>query len=165
MDPDLVRQQEEAEREAMRLAGGKRGTPAPLSVAALHRTAASAELNPSPDAALTPYRTQQAGAQAEMQSSAPGLEAAGRAAPHLQPQARRGTTHSALWYFGQFSSFGIAGGMLGGGLGIAAANYIQLSAETAKLVIFGPAGFFALVCALASLFTGKPAQPRASSGT
>ena len=55
--------------------------------------------------------------------------------------------------------------MLGGGLGIAAANYMQLSAEAAKLAIFGPAGFFALACAFASFFAGRPDQPRASSGT
>jgi hypothetical protein len=152
MDPDLVRQQEEAEREAMRLAGGKRGTPAPFSGAALHRITASAE----------PH--QQAGTHSEMQSSAPGQGAAGRTAPHRQPQAGRNATRSALWYFSDFMSFGLAGAMLGGGLGVAAANYMQLSAEAAKLVIFGPAGFFALACALASLFTAKPAQ-RASSGT
>jgi hypothetical protein len=128
MDPDLVRQQEEAEREAMRLAGRKPKTPAPLTPAAF-----------------------------------PGPEQ--RAAPHVQPQPGRYTARSPLRYFSKFLSFGLAGAMLGGALGIAAANYIQLPAEAAELVIFGPAGFFAIVCAAASFFIGKTAQPRASRGT
>jgi hypothetical protein len=143
MDPDLVRQQEEAEREAMRLAGRKPRTPAPLTVpAALQAIAASSTRN-------------LAGANGEAE----------RATPDVQPQAGRNTARSALWYFSDFLYFGLAGAMLGGGLGVAAANYSQLPAEAAKLVIFGPAGFLALACALASFFTGKPAQPRASSGT
>ena len=118
MDPDLVRQQEEAEREAMRLAGRKQQETPPLTAAPL-----------------------------------------GRARPG------RHTAHSPLWYFGQFLSFGLAGAMLGGGLGIAAANYMQMPVEAAKLVIFGPAGFFAIACAFAPFFTRRTVQPRASSGT
>jgi hypothetical protein len=127
MDPDLVRQQEEAERESMRLAGRKQETPAP--------------------------------------GLAGAIAIQERATPPSQPRSGRYTARSPLWYFGRFLSFALAGAMLGGGLGIAAANYMQLPVEAAKLVIFGPAGFFAIAFAFASFFTGKTAQPRASSGT
>jgi hypothetical protein len=171
MDPDLVRQQEEAEREALRLAGGKPGIPAPLAAAAAlqaiaARSTQGSNPNFSPDAGPPSYHTQYAGPRS--QSSAPGLAgpigAGERATPDVRPQAGRNTARSALWYFSDFLYFSLAGAMLGGGLGIAAANYIQLPAEATKLVIFGPAGFLALACALVSFFTGKPAQPRASSG-
>jgi hypothetical protein len=149
MDPDLVRQQEEAERGAMRLAGRKPGSPAPLAAAAVH--------------------TQQAGPHSQEHSSARGrvgaIGAGEWAAAQVQPRPKQGTGRSALWYFSDFMSFGLAGAMLGGALGTVAANYIQLSAGTAELVIFGPAGFFAIVCATASFFAGKTAQPRASRGT
>jgi hypothetical protein len=174
MDPDLVRQQEEAEREAIRLAGLKPGTPAALAVAVTYQAiAASAAQGSEPilpgDAGLAPYDTQRAGPHSDGQSSAPSLagaiDAGGWAAPRGQPYPRRHTARLALWYFSEFLSFGLAGAMLGGVLGIAAANYMQLPAEAVKLAIFGPAGFFAIVCALASFFTGGTAQPRASSGT
>ena len=53
---------------------------------------------------------------------------------------------------GRFISFGLAGAMLGGGLGIVAANYMQLPADLAKLAIFGPAAVLAGACAIASLY-------------
>jgi hypothetical protein len=174
MDPDLVRQQEEAEREAMRLAGQKPGTLTPLAApVTLQATAASAMQGLKPilpgDARPAAYHTQRAGLHSEEQSAAPDLAGAigagERAAPHLRPQPRPHIARSALWYFSEFLSFGFAGAMLGGGLGIVAANYMQLPIETAKLAIFGPAGLFALTCAFASFFTRRPDQPRASSGT
>jgi hypothetical protein len=144
MDPDLVRQQEEAEREAMGLAARKPGTPAGAAIAALQAIAASATLDSMPmlskDAGVAP-------------------------APALAPGPRRSAGRPLFWYFSEFLSFGLAGTMLGGGLGVAAANYMQLPIEAAKLAIFGSAGFFALACAFASFFTGRNAQPRASSGT
>jgi hypothetical protein len=131
MDPDLVRQQEEAEREAMRLAGQKPQTPPPLASPSIQAFAASSMHGAKPllpeDSGPAPYRG--------------------------QPRPGR----SPLGYLSNFLSFALAGAMLGGGLGIAAANYMQLPAEVAKLAIFGPAGFFALACAFASFFTAKRA--------
>jgi hypothetical protein len=166
MDPDLVRQQEEAEREAMRLAGQKLGSPAPLAIAATLQTiAASATQGPKPilpgDARPASYHAQRAGLGSDEQSLAGAI---GPSLPQGQPQPRRDTARSALGYFSEFLSFALAGAMLGGGLGIAAANYMQLPVEAAKLVIFGPAGFFAIACALASFFPVRTAQPRASNG-
>jgi hypothetical protein len=132
MDPDLVRQQEEAEREAMRLAGQKSQTPPPLASISIP----------------------QAFAASAMQGAKSILPENHGPAPYRgQPQPGR----SPLGYFAQFLSFALAGAMLGGSLGIAAANYMQLPVEAAKLAIFGPAGFFALACAFASFFTGKRA--------
>jgi hypothetical protein len=161
MDPDLVRQQEEAEREAMLLAGWKPGMP-PAATAALRAIAASVTEGSQPilpaDADTALHETRQAGQRPDEQSASPALVGP------IGERPSRHTGHSALWYLGQFLSFGLAGAMLGGGMGIAAANYMQLSAEAARLVIFGPAGFLAIACAFGSLFTGRRAQPRASSG-
>jgi hypothetical protein len=132
MDPDLVRQQEEAEREAMRLAGRKPETPSPLIAPSMLR----------------------ASAVSGAQSSKPILPGDAGPAPYY---SRPRQAPSPIGYFGQFLSFALAGAMLGGGLGIAAANYMQLPVEAAKLAIYGPAGFFALTCALASFFTGSRA--------
>src|SRR5262249_17179030 len=133
MDPDLVRQQEEAEREAMRLTGWKPGMPP----AALQAIAASVTEGSQPifqaDAGTPLYETPQAGRHSDEQGAALALEGA------TGEQPRRYTAHSALWYLNQFLSFGLAGAMMGGGLGVATVNYVQLSAEAAKLVIFGPA--------------------------
>jgi hypothetical protein len=163
MDPDLVRQQEEAEREAMTLAGWKPGMPPAAAAAALQAIAASVTEGSRPihpaDAGTALHHTRQAGQHSDGQSADPVLEGA------IGERPRRYTAHSALWYLSQFMSFGLAGATMGGALGIATTNYMQLSAEAAKLVIFGPAGFFAIACAAGSLFTGRTAQPRASSGT
>jgi hypothetical protein len=143
MDPDLVRQQEEAEREAMTLAR-KPGTTPAAALAALQAIAATA-----------------------MQDSKPIFSGEAGVAPALAgtTSPRRSTGRPLFWYFSEFLSFGLAGTMLGGAFGVAAAEYMQLPAEAAKLAIFGSAGFFALACAFASLFTGRSAQPRAFTGT
>jgi hypothetical protein len=132
MDPDLVRQQEEAEREATRLAGRKPQMPPPLASASIPQAFAASAMQ---------------GAKSMLPDNN------GPASYRGQPQPGR----SPLGYLSDFLSFALAGAMLGGGLGIAAANYMQLPAEVAKLAIFGPAGFFALACAFASFFTGKRA--------
>jgi hypothetical protein len=129
MDPDLVRQQEEAEREAMRLAGQKPQTPTPFIATSMLQ--ASAAIGGEGFKPVLP----------------------GDAGPGAYYNRQR-QAPSPIGYFGQFLSFALAGAMLGGGLGIAAANYMQLPLEAAKLAIYGPAGFFALACAFASFFTG-----------
>ena len=73
----------------------------------------------------------------------------------LEPQAEAASWRKQAAMaarLGRFVSFGVAGAMLGGGLGIFAANYLQLQADLAKLAVFGPAAFFAGVCAIASLY-------------
>jgi hypothetical protein len=161
MDPDMVRQQAEAEREALALLRKKPAAPAPASAAAfphavvttavqdvataLHQVTAPQTF----DAALT--------AGAVLQEPAAALPEV----PPPEPQAgvpaprRRGASMAAQ--FGRFISFGLAGAMLGGGLGILIAEYMQLPAALAKLAIFGPAAFFAGACAIASVYT-KPSH-------
>jgi hypothetical protein len=157
MDPDMVRQQEEAEREALALllrkplgaerkipstvpqpaanAGGQAHEPLLRAMgAAPQHPAAGTEAHPSP-VGLAP---------------APAPEAP---APLPRPtQRKRGSALAAL---GRFISFGLAGAVLGGGLGIAAEIYLQLVGDQAKLAVFGTAGFVAAFSAFASLLTGN----------
>ncbi len=137
MDPDMVRQQAEAEREALALLGKK-----PAAAFIPHAI--------PPDAAQEPAALNAAAA-LKVQAVLPKEEPP---APQAGP-ARRREGSSVAAQFGRFISFGLAGAMLGGGLGIFAANYMQLPEDWMKLAIFGPAAFFAGVCAAASFFT-KP---------
>jgi hypothetical protein len=121
MDPDMVRQQAEAEREALALLQKK---PAPAAI--LRAT--------SPEAAPA--------AVLEAEPSALRLE-----------QVSQRTGYRTAVQIGRAIAFGLAGAMLGGGLGILAANYMQLPAGLAKLAIYGPAALLASVCAIASVYT------------
>jgi hypothetical protein len=134
MDPDLVRQQEEAEREALAALAKKTSAGAGKGVAGSAPPFAPLFFNNS--------------------NSGPHHSRAGAAA--LPPWHDSGFAR-----LGRFMSFGLAGGMLGGGAGIMAANYWQLPMEQVNLAIFGPAGALAMFCATASLFVGRPqpAQP------
>jgi hypothetical protein len=123
MDPDMVRQQEEAEREAS-APSAKMQTVAASSGPGVVKSPVYFENKP-----VHAVRPQVSGAKLRGE---PAMDAFSR--------------------FGRFWSFGLAGGMLGGGLGIAAANYWQLSFEQAQLAIIGPAAVMALVCAIVSLF-------------
>jgi len=179
MDPDMVRQQAEAEREALALLRKKPAGPAPASAAAIPRavlTAAVQDAAPAlRDAAAS--QTSQAGlaAGSVLQAPAPRDAAASQTPeaglaggavlqapplPEVQPHepqpavpAPRRQGASIAEQAGRFISFGVAGAMLGGGLGIVAADYMQLPANLAKLAIFGPAAFLAGVCAVASFYT------------
>jgi hypothetical protein len=154
MDPDLVRQQQEAEREALAFLRAKLVNPAPGKAAPLPMTAAAAALQPVIEASAIELHA------AAPSLPAPSLEppAAPRMLPKKEPEIKQqpGREHSFAEHFGRFISFGLAGAMLGGGLGIVAANYLQLPADLAQLAIFGPAGFFAAVCAFASFFAKTP---------
>ena len=66
---------------------------------------------------------------------------------------RRRSGASVAARIGRFVSFGVAGAMLGGGLGIFAVNYLGLAADWTKLAVYGPAALFAGACAVASLFS------------
>ncbi len=147
MDPDIVRQQEEAEREAMLLAAKKAPASAQLTTGEIFQAmAANAAKN---------FMANQPAAHAAPASPPPvrplftEVPAAGPAPFAAAENAR----HSMAFVLGQFFAFGLAGAMLGGSLGIVAANYMQLSADAAKLAIFGSAGVLAAACGTASFFS------------
>ena len=161
MDPDMVRQQAEAEREALALLRKKLATPAPASAAAIPHailTAAAQDAAPAPHEIAAP-RAFEAGltAGAVPQPAAAALPEVLPPEPQAAVPAPQRVGASMAAQFGRFISFGLAGAMLGGGLGILAAEYMQLPAPLAKLAIFGPAAFFAGACALASIYT-KPSH-------
>jgi len=157
MDPDMVRQQEEAEREALALllrkplgaerkiaatvpqpvanAGGQAHEPMLRAMGAAPQHPAGGSGAPPSPVGLAP---------------APALEAP---APLTQPMQRKRI--SALARLGRFVSFGLAGAVLGGGLGIAVEIYLQLLGDQAKLAVFGTAGFLAAFSAFASLLAGN----------
>ncbi len=157
MDPDMVRQQAEAEREALALLRKKPAGPAHASAAAIPRailTAAAQDAAPALHE-VTASQTSKAGLTAGAVLQAPAA-----AWPEVQPVEPQATVPapprkwaSMAAQFGRFVSFGLAGAMLGGGFGILAADYMQLPANLAKLAIFGPAAFFAGACAIASFHT------------
>ncbi len=147
MDPDIVRQQEEAEREAMQLAAKKAPVSAQLTTneifQAMAAKAAKSFMTDHPAAGAAP-------------PSSPLVRPLFNEVPaaSLAPfAAAESARHSMAFVFGQFFAFGLAGAMLGGSLGIAAANYMQLSADAAKLAIFGSAGVLAAACGTASFFS------------
>ncbi|MGO9170991.1 MAG: hypothetical protein ACLP7P_03370 [Rhodomicrobium sp.] len=157
MDPDMVRQQEEAEREALALllrkplgaerkiaatvpqpaanAGGQGHEPMLRAIGAAPQHPAGGTGAPLSPVGLAP---------------APSLEAP---APLPQPMPHK--RNSALARLGRFISFGLAGAVLGGGLGIAAEIYFQLLGDQAKLAVFGTAGLLAAFSAFASLLTSN----------
>ncbi len=161
MDPDMVRQQAEAEREALALLQAKPAGPAPPKAEPVLR---AVEIQDTVRVPRDATGQMGAGLETSPYSRAPRMEAAAGPvamdghAHALPAQPQPALRHSVAGQFGRFISFGLAGAMLGGGLGIAGANYFELPAELAKLAIFGPAGFFAAVCAIASFFAKAPDQ-------
>ena len=161
MDPDMVRQQAEAEREALALLRKKPAAPAPASAAAIPHAVLSAAVQEAAPALheVAAPQTFEAGltAGAVLQAPAAALPEVQPPEPQAAVPAPRRKGASMAAQFGRFVSFALAGAMLGGGLGILAAEYMQLPAALAKLAIFGPAAFFAGACAIASLYT-KPSH-------
>jgi hypothetical protein len=159
MDPDMVRQQAEAEREALALLRKQPAAPAPAA-AILHAipTVAAQDAAPAPHEIAAP-RIFEVGvaAGAMLQPPAAALPEVLPPEPQAAVPAPQRLGASMAAQFGRFISFGLAGAILGGGLGILAAEYMQLPAALAKLAIFGPAAFFAGACALASIYT-KPSR-------
>ncbi len=146
MDPDLVRQQEEAEREALAQsakvhAAKNQSAPRPADQAAPFAPVFSRTLKPN---SFDATESVLAGPLAREKAAAP-------------PPVFGLDKEPAIARLGRFMSYGVAGGMLGGGLGIAAQNYWRVPMEQANQVIFGPAGALALFCAFASLFVTAPA--------
>ncbi len=128
MDPDLVRQQEEAERESLQ--GFQH---APL-------------VPPVP-----PFRSAATTAVVEELRSSLGVEAVRvserpeslRSAPSIAP--------SLVTVLGRFFQAAIAGAILGGGMGILAVWMLGLAPETAQIAIFTSALILALACGGISL--------------
>ncbi len=149
MDPDLVREQAEAEREALALLRKKPAGPAPANAASIPYAILADAVQ---DAAPPPHEEPAAiPAMTALQAPAAALPDAQPPEPQAAPAPRRGGLSVAA-RLGRFISFGLAGAMLGGGLGIVAVNYMQLPADLAKLAIFGPAAVLAGACAIASLY-------------
>lgn len=140
MDPDMVRQQAEAEREALELL---RKRPAPASIPHAVPAGASGE--------AAPVVIDEAPALASIAQATAAAPEAEPHAPRLE-QGRRRSGLDAAAQLGRAFSFGLAGAMLGGGLGILAANYMQLSTPWTNLAIYGPAAIFAGACAAASFY-------------
>jgi hypothetical protein len=130
MDPDLVRQQEEAERESLAPPPKKPIPPANLYVVRAGEEVIEAKSKPT--ISSEPPLTQDPTPSTWTSAAALGV--------------------TAIMRFVQFS---LAGGILGGVLGAAVANYFELAAQAAQFAIFGPAGFMALLCGLTSLRTQK----------
>lgn len=125
MDPDLVRQQEEAEREAMGLA------PKSASVASL----AAQQRNVT---GISNIASAYSGAYEAQSSSSASVGA--QHAPDV----------SFVGALGRFFSYGLAGAMFGSGVGIAAKNLMDLSAHNAQMAFIGAASCFALLGAIFS---------------
>jgi len=153
MDPDLVRQQEEAEREALaKLAKTQAGKTAsgaqPEAVIAPFAPVFFA----NPSAPTAPNTGHVIGALTEEAAVRPASQPAIIEEEAAVPYASRPRREPLYVRFGRFISYGFAGAVLGGGLGITAFNIWSLPPDQAQLAIFGSAGALALVCALASLF-------------
>ena len=157
MDPDMVRQQAEAEREALALLRKKPAAPAHASAAAIPHAILTAAVQDAAPALheVAAQQTFEAGltAGAVLQAPAAAFPEVRPPEPQAPVPAPPRKWASMVAQSGRFVSFGLAGAMLGGGLGIVAADYMQLPANLAKLAIFGPAVFFAGACALASFYT------------
>ncbi len=154
MDPDMVRQQEEAEREALALllrkpSEAERKITATVSLPGGNADgqALAREMGAAPH-----YRD----SRSEVPHSSGGLAApASLEGPKPMPQPIPRKRGSAFAWLGRFISFGLAGAVLGGSIGIVAEIYLQLLGDQAKLAVFGAAGFLAALSALASLFKGN----------
>ncbi len=126
MDPDMVRQQEEAEREALAALAKKKSQAAPPIVPQVE-----AEAHPA--------------APVEVAMIQP-IFAATSATP-----VKHSLVVQLFSGIGRFLSFGAAGAILGIGAGNAFMTLWDLPAEQAQSVILGTVGGMALICSLLSL--------------
>jgi hypothetical protein len=161
MDPDMVRQQEEAEREALAFLRAKPVAAVQMKPERLPQPEAAGQqrsaVTPRPAAATFEAMGSPAAPPFQRSPTAVLIE---ESAPSFEAEPQPERKESIAERFGRFISFGVAGAMLGGGLGIVAANYFQLSADLARIGIFVPAGFFSAVCAFASFFAKTPTSYR-----
>jgi hypothetical protein len=166
MDPDMVRQQEEAEREALALAAQRLAKgPAPASpivleaAAELVETPALAEpVAPSPPIyierpvaieASVPVQTAPAPKKSKAhpaRRALPPISARGSRAP--APDRIRGGVIRGV---ARFLGYALAGAMLGVILGNAATALLDLAPENNATVIYSAMGCFAFIYALISI--------------
>jgi hypothetical protein len=159
MDPDMVRQQEEAEREAMLAAKLVSKAPiAPVEVAAVTLD------KPAPIVAIEAAAVvveKRAPVEAVAVETPPP---AAKKKPHpdrraLPPISPRGSRtpepkrirHGIFHGVARFFAYAIAGAMLGLILGNVAAAYLIVGPERYATVIFSTMGCFTLICALISI--------------
>jgi hypothetical protein len=160
MDPDMVRQQEEAEREALMLMARQKFVPSPGAAGTGNPAAAPLYFETMPAGRLQPEPAGPATGTAA--GPALALRDGLRQDRPLAVPARTAVWGKVFERLGRFVSFGVAGAMLGGGLGIAAVNYFELPSDAAKVAVFGPAASMALLCALLSLLAGGSKPERRS---
>jgi hypothetical protein len=177
MDPDIVRQQEEAEREANEAAAKKTLAAASLkplaamsieAPAVLAASEALAEVSvaaPEPVAApyaLTAVSIEAPSASADIASEKPAKpkkkkpHPERRALPPIRssrsPSREPSPTHGGfLRGVARFLGYAIAGAMLGVIIGNAAVGYLSLSPDRSASVIFSVIGCFTFICALVSI--------------
>lgn len=181
MDPDMVRQQEEAEREAL-AAKRPANAPAPASPiafeppAVLFETQAPAEAivrAPSPPAAApvvatpalaeaSPPARRSAAVEASVSVEPPAApkkrkpHPARRALPPISARGSRAPAPGRIGYgviraVARFLAYALAGAMLGAILGNVAAFYLEVAPENNATAIYSTMGCFALIYALISI--------------
>ncbi len=163
MDPDMVRQQEEAEREALMLLARQKPMPAAHTATAGPVAAAMSEpfyFQALPEARAMPEPMAAETAAPPALPGRPALPPYEALRPFRPRPVRPPIWLTAFETAGRFVSFGVAGAMLGGGRGIVAAYYLDMSVEVAKAVIFGPATVFAAICAIMSFFAEGAPPPQ-----
>jgi hypothetical protein len=181
MDPDMVRQQEEAEREALALAAQRRvNGPAPASPVVLEaqvfETPAPAEaIAPSPPPAAAPVpiappafaeasipARKSAAVEARVSAETPAApkkqkpHPARRALPPISARGSRAPAPGRIGYgvlraVARFLAYALAGAMLGAILGNVAVSYLDVAPESKATVIYSAMGCFAFIYALISI--------------
>jgi hypothetical protein len=172
MDPDMVRQQEEAELEA-RLEALKlqRAAAAPIPFVVEMAAVEAAKPVLAEVLAPAPFAAPVLETIAPAPVAAPVLETAAPAAPiilkkkplpdrpALPPVSARGPRkpapdrirHGLLRGVARFIAYAVAGAMLGLILGNGAVEWLNVAPEQSATVIYSAAGCFAFLCALISI--------------
>ncbi len=160
MDPDMVRQQEEAELEARLAALMPQKAPAPAAPAALEAAAVEvAQLEIAGIIAQAPVLAPAIETSAPEEKPAPTKQKPRPDRRALPPISARGARtpqpdrirHGALRGVARFLAYALAGAMLGVILGNVAAVYLDIPPERHATVIFSAAGCFTFICALISI--------------
>jgi hypothetical protein len=142
MDPDLVRQQEEEEREFLALAMRKAKAPTlPVSVET---------------AGVVPVEGPIVFEGAAESTSAPRMMPDRRALPAMSAPSSRTVSHELIQYsvmhgLGRFLAHATAGAMLGVVAGNLAHGYLHMSPERYSTVVFSAMGTFTFICGLMAI--------------
>jgi hypothetical protein len=157
MDPDMVRQQEEAEREALALAAQRpvNGPARVSSIAALEAEAVLVE-TPALAEAIAPAPV---AVEASVLPPAPKktkAHPARRALPPIGARDSRAPAPGRIPYgvlrgAARFLGYSLAGAMLGAILGNAATAYLDLAPDSNATVIYSAMGCCAFIYALISI--------------